>query len=104
MTAGSDNRIKIWSTLKILIFEIKLDEGLKYGIWSNNIEIFVAHKNKLLYLKNFTFDTENIDDERSIDVEDDRRFIFVGLKDYFDVIKKDQGIAVKKYQDIEQEY
>jgi WD40 repeat protein len=60
MTAGSDNRIKIWSMLKILIFEIKLDEGLKYGIWSNNLEIFVAHRNKLLYLKDFAFDTEDI--------------------------------------------
>ena len=60
----------------------------------------MAHKNKLLYLRNFSFDTEDIDDERSIEVKDDRRFIFIGLKDYFDIIKKDQGIAVKKYQDI----
>lgn len=25
MSAGSDNRIKIWSTMKVLIYEIKLD-------------------------------------------------------------------------------
>lgn len=60
MTAGTDNRIKIWSTIKLLIYEIKLDEGLKYTIWSNNLEIFVAHRNKLLYLRNFNIDTQDI--------------------------------------------
>ena len=53
MTAGSDNRIKIWSTFKTLVYQIKLDEGLKYAFWSNNLEIFVAHRNKLLYLRDF---------------------------------------------------
>ena len=28
----------------------------------------------------------------------------MGLKDYFDIIKKDQGIAVKKYANIDEEY
>lgn len=37
MTAAMDNRIKMWSTSKVLIFEIKLDEGLKYAIWSNRL-------------------------------------------------------------------
>lgn len=53
MTAGADNRIKIWSTLKVLIYEIKLDQGLRYSFWSNSLEIFVAHSNKLLYLRDF---------------------------------------------------
>ena len=104
MTAGSDNRIKIWSTLKILIYEIKLDEGLKYAIWSNNLEIFVAHRNKLLYLRDFSFETEGIDDERTVEVKGDKRFVCISLRDCFDLIKKDQGIEVKKYVDIDQEY
>ena len=102
MTCGSDNRIKIWSTLKILIYEIKLDEGLRYAIWSNKLEIFVAHNNKLLYLRDFTFDADDIDDQRNIEIQDDKRFVRVGLKDYFDIIKKDQGIAVKKYANIDE--
>lgn len=57
MTAGKDNRIKIWSLVKVLVYEIKLDEGLRYAIWSNDLEIFVAHRNKLLYLRDFTIDT-----------------------------------------------
>ena len=104
MTAGSDNRIKIWSTLKILIYQIKIDQGLRYSIWSNNLQVFVAHHHKLLYLRGFTFDTEDIDDERNIDIDDDRRFVRIKLKEYFDIVKKDQGITVKKYQNIDEEY
>ena len=52
MTCGNDNRIKIWSVDKDLLYEIKLDEGVKYAIWSNHEEIFVLHRNKLLYLRN----------------------------------------------------
>lgn len=56
MTSGSDNRIMIWSLLKVLVFEIKLDEGLKYTIWSNDLEILVLHRNKLLYLREMHID------------------------------------------------
>lgn len=60
MTSASDNRIKIWSLQKILIYEIKLDEGLKYTIWSNDLEILVLHRNKLLYLRDLHIDTTSI--------------------------------------------
>ena len=57
----------------------------------------MAHHHKLLYLRGFTFDAEDIDDERNIDIDDDRRFVRIKLKEYFDIVKKDQGITVKKY-------
>lgn len=68
MTCGSDNKIKIWSLLKVLIFEIKLDEGLRYTIWSNNLEILVSHRNKLLYLRDLHIDTSGIEDYQDIDI------------------------------------
>ena len=64
----------------------------------------MAHNNKLLYLRDFTFDADDIDDERNIEIEDDRRFVRIKLKDYFDIVKKDQGITVKKYANIDEEY
>ena len=67
MASGSDNRIKIWSRAKVLLFEIKLDEGLRHAIWSNDLEIFVCHRSNLLYLK----DSLTLDDlsEESVNFE-----------------------------------
>jgi hypothetical protein len=87
MTSGSDNRIKIWSKYKILIFEIKLDEGLRYTIWSNNLEIFVAHRNKLLYLREFQLPADQQEDP---DLENDRRFNPIPLRDFFNQFKKER--------------
>ena len=61
----------------------------------------MAHRNKLLYLRDFTIDTADIDDEKTIDTKSDKRFAYVKLKEYFDVIRKDQGIEVKKYKNID---
>lgn len=61
----------------------------------------MAHRNKLLYLRDFTIDTADIDDETTIDTKSDKRFAYVKLKEYFDVIRKDQGIEVKKYKNID---
>lgn len=89
MTSGSDNRIKIWSLLKVLVFEIKLDEGLKYTIWSNDLEILVLHRNKLLYLRDMHIDASEVEDEDEIDLEADRRFVQVDIKEQFVLIKKE---------------
>lgn len=89
MTSGSDNRIKIWSLLKVLVFEIKLDEGLKYTIWSNDLEILVLHRNKLLYLRDMHIDASEVEDEEEIDLEADRRFVQVDIKEQFVLIKKE---------------
>lgn len=89
MTSGSDNRIKIWSLLKVLVFEIKLDEGLKYTIWSNDLEILVLHRNKLLYLRDMHIDASEIEDEDEIDLEADRRFVQVDIKEQFVLVKKE---------------
>jgi len=64
----------------------------------------VAHRNKLLYLRDFTIDTTDIDDENTIDTKTDKRFVYVKLKEYFDLIRKDQGIEVRKYKNIDEEY
>lgn len=33
MTAASDNKIKIWTTKKILLFDVLLDDGLAYAFF-----------------------------------------------------------------------
>lgn len=70
MTSGSDNRIKIWNVSKDLLYEIKLDQGVKYALWSNHEEIFVLHRNKLLYLRNIRMDYKlpNVSHHNYIDV------------------------------------
>lgn len=90
MTAGSDNRIKIWSTIKVLIYEIKLDEGLKYAIWSNRLEIFVAHRNKLLYLRDFAIDTADILEKDIEELAEDQGFVLLGLRECFASVRREQ--------------
>jgi hypothetical protein len=34
LTAGTDNKIKIWSYYKVAIYEINLDVGLNYAFWT----------------------------------------------------------------------
>ncbi len=38
LTAASDNKIKIWTTKKILLYDVLLDDGLAYAF-------FVPHPN-----------------------------------------------------------
>lgn len=33
LTSASDNKIKIWTTKKILLYDILLDEGLAYAFF-----------------------------------------------------------------------
>ncbi len=33
MTVGSDNKIKLWTTKKILIYDILIDDGLSYAFF-----------------------------------------------------------------------
>lgn len=52
VTAGLDNRIKIWTYNKVLIYEVFLDEGLKSAIWYRSFELLVSHNLKVLYFRN----------------------------------------------------
>lgn len=79
MTSGNDNRIKIWSLRKVLVFEIKLDEGLKYTIWSNDLEILVLHRNKMLYLRDMHIDANGLEED-SEDFENNRKFAEIDIK------------------------
>jgi WD40 repeat protein len=52
LTAGADNRIKVWTYYKILVYEVFLDEGLRQAIWFRNCEILLSHNLKILYFRN----------------------------------------------------
>jgi hypothetical protein len=102
MTSGSDNRIKIWSLTKVLVFEIKLDEGLKYTIWSNDLEILVLHRNKLLYLRDMHIDATGLEDDGQ-DLEDKQKFAEIDIKEQFQLCKKD-GSKRKAEKEEKEEY
>ena len=89
LTSGSDNKLKIWSTLKELLFEIKLDEGLKYGVWSNKMEIFVAHRNKMLYLRHVNYDFN--------EYEEGPNLLYVDIKQYFTNTKKELRLSKENF-------
>jgi hypothetical protein len=87
MSSGSDNRIKIWSLRKVLLFEIKLDEGLKYTIWSNDLEILVLHRNKLLYLRRMQL---QLDEGGQQEEEGEgRKFVQLDLKEKFQQVRSE---------------
>ena len=52
LTAGGDNKLKIWSYYKVLVYEIYLDDGLREAIWFRNFEILLSHNLKILYFRN----------------------------------------------------
>jgi hypothetical protein len=52
LTGGRDNRIKIWTVCKILIYEIFIDELLNYCTWSTKMNILVVQASKIYCLKN----------------------------------------------------
>lgn len=51
MTGGLDNRIKIWTTYKILLYEIILDEGLRYCLWGGGTNVLLVQGNRLCCLR-----------------------------------------------------
>jgi hypothetical protein len=63
MTGGLDNRIKIWTTYKILLYEIILDEGLRYCLWGGGINVLTVQENRLCCLRGLTLqlDKKEID-------------------------------------------
>jgi hypothetical protein len=52
LTAAADNKIKIWSYYKVLLYEVGLDEGLRNAAWVRPFEMIISHNLKLLYFKN----------------------------------------------------
>ena len=52
LTSAGDNKIKIWTYYKVLVYEVFLDEGLKETMWFRDCEILVSHNLKILYFKN----------------------------------------------------
>jgi WD40 repeat protein len=51
LTGGKDNKIKIWTTYKILMYEIVLDEKLLFCIWGSNMNIVLIQNLKLCCLR-----------------------------------------------------
>ena len=52
LSAGGDNKLKIWSYYKVLVYEIFLDDGLREAIWFRDFEIVLSHNLKILYFRN----------------------------------------------------
>ena len=68
------------------------------------MEIFVAHRNKLLYLRDFRIETEGIEELSVEEKREDKRFVFVGLKDYFGTVKREHKVDLEREIDIDKEY
>jgi hypothetical protein len=51
LTGGLDNRIKIWTTYKVLLYEIILDESLRYCLWGGGMNILLVQGNRLCCLR-----------------------------------------------------
>lgn len=51
LTGGLDNRIKIWTTYKILLYEIIIDETLKYCLWGYDMSVILVQNTKLCCLR-----------------------------------------------------
>lgn len=59
MTSGKDGRIKVWTTAKILVYEIVADEQLQYVLWGANNDIVLFSNNKLYCLRQILHLTQN---------------------------------------------
>jgi WD40 repeat protein len=51
LTSGKDGRVKVWTTAKILIYEIVVDEQLQYVLWGHNSDVLLFSSNKLYCLR-----------------------------------------------------
>ena len=51
MTAGLDERIKIWNYSKKLVMSISVKESLHTAFFANNMGILIHHENKLSLLR-----------------------------------------------------
>lgn len=51
LTGALDNRIKIWSICKILLYEIIIDENLSYCVWADKMSIVMVQSQKLCCLR-----------------------------------------------------
>ena len=51
-TSAADNKIKIWTYYRVLVYEVILDDGLRSAVWFRNFEMLVSHNLKILYFRN----------------------------------------------------
>jgi len=51
LTGAMDNKIKIWSICKILLYEIIIDENLAYCVWADKMSIVMVQGQKLCCLR-----------------------------------------------------
>ncbi len=51
LSGAKDNRIKIWTTSKILLYEIILDHSLKYCLWGEGMSVILVQNHKLCCLR-----------------------------------------------------
>ena len=51
LTSGKDGRIKVWTTQKILLYEVVADEQLQYVLWALSSNILLFSNNKLYCLR-----------------------------------------------------
>ena len=55
LTAGKDNKIKIWTVFKTLLYEINIDATLQYAVWSSKMNLILSQNNKIYSLRNIPF-------------------------------------------------
>lgn len=51
LSGAKDNRIKIWTTSKILLYEIVVDQTLKYCLWGEGMSVLLVQNHKLCCLR-----------------------------------------------------
>lgn len=51
MTAAKDNRIKIWTMNKVLLYEVCIDHTLEYSLWAGEMNILLVQDRALYALR-----------------------------------------------------